>query len=137
MNKLSGTLLLACAAALGGSGLQAAIFVNSTPNLNVVEGTAFNGTVATFTDTISNQPVSDFSSTIDWGDGTTSAATITAGNGFFTVSGNHTYAEENSPPYVTEVSVNDAAGDSGTGTGSATVGDAPLSLIASLPSFSF
>jgi len=137
MNNLSGTLLLACASAFGSSGLNAAIIITSASNLNVVEGIAFNGTVATFTDTNPNQSVSDFSSTINWGDGTTSTATISTGNGFFTISGNHTYGEENSPPYVTTVSVNDTDGESASGIGSASVGDAPLSLIASVPSFSF
>jgi len=136
MNKLSGTLLLAYALAFGGNGLQAALIVNES-NLNVVEGIAFNGTVATFSDTTPNQPASGFTATINWGDGTTSIATVTAGNGSFAVSGNHTYPEENSPPYVTTVSVSDNAGDSASGTGSASVGDAPLSPISTLPSFSF
>ena len=65
-------------------------------NINAVEGASFNGVVANFTDTISTDAPSDFSATINWGDGTTlSVGTIVAnGTGGFNVSGNHTYAEE-------------------------------------------
>ena len=41
------------------------------------EGTPFNGTVATFVDgSDANNPPADFTSTIDWGDGTTSAGAV-------------------------------------------------------------
>jgi Ca2+-binding RTX toxin-like protein len=50
-------------------------------------------TVATFTDPGGAEGLDDYSAVIDWGDGTTSAGTITAGlGGVFTVSGSHTYA---------------------------------------------
>jgi len=52
-----------------------------------------NVTVATFTDTDTAALAGDFQATIDWGDGTTSAGTITGSNGSFTViGGGHTYA---------------------------------------------
>jgi hypothetical protein len=65
------------------------------------QGTTLTGTsgqalsnviVATFTDTDTAAPASDFVATIDWGDGTTSAGTIAGSNGAFSVSGTHTYA---------------------------------------------
>ena len=58
----------------------------------MVEGTAFNGTLATFTDTSYNQPVSDFSSAINWGDGISRAATISSGPNRFDILGVHAYA---------------------------------------------
>ncbi len=49
-------------------------------------------TVATFTDANPACPVADYSASIDWGDGTTSAGTITLVSGCtYTVSGTHTY----------------------------------------------
>lgn len=59
------------------------------------EGTQFSGAVATFTDNYAGQVASDFSSSIDWGDGTTTTGTVSGPTGGpFTISGNHTYADE-------------------------------------------
>jgi len=55
-------------------------------------GQAFSGTVATFTDSDTSNVASDFSATIDWGDGTTTAGVITDTAGAISVSGTHTYA---------------------------------------------
>jgi hypothetical protein len=55
-------------------------------------GQAFSGTVATFTDSDTSNVASDFSATINWGDGTTSAVVITDTAGAISVSGTHTYA---------------------------------------------
>src|SRR5712691_1810022 len=55
-------------------------------------GQAFSGAVATFTDTDTVNFVGDFVATIDWGDGTTTAGTVSGANGAFTASGTHTYA---------------------------------------------
>jgi hypothetical protein len=52
-----------------------------------------NVVVATFTDTYTGHPDgSDFTVNIDWGDGTTTAGTLTGAGGSFTVTGSHTYA---------------------------------------------
>src|SRR5260370_42134821 len=65
--------------------------------VTATEGIAFNGAVANFTDANFGGTVSDFSATITWGDGISTAGTVTAnGGGSFTVSGSHTYAEEGS-----------------------------------------
>ena len=49
--------------------------------------------LATFTDADPNGKLSDYTASIDWGDGTTSAGNITAGtNGMFNVLGTHTYS---------------------------------------------
>jgi VCBS repeat-containing protein len=61
--------------------------------IQATEGSTFSGLVASFTDTGSDLP-GDYSATIDWGDGQTSAGTI-SGNGFgnFDVFGDHLYAD--------------------------------------------
>ena len=54
---------------------------------------SFAGGTATFTDADPNGIVTDYTSTIDWGDTTSSAGAITGGPGTgpYTVSGSHTY----------------------------------------------
>ncbi|HLJ92628.1 MAG TPA: hypothetical protein VKU02_05470 [Gemmataceae bacterium] len=56
--------------------------------------TLTNATLATFTDTGGPEPLSHYSATINWGDSTTSAGTISgpSGSGVFTVTGSHTYS---------------------------------------------
>jgi hypothetical protein len=54
-------------------------------------------TIATFADSNLSNTASSFTATIDWGDGTTTAGTVTGSNGSFTVQGNHTYADEGDP----------------------------------------
>jgi hypothetical protein len=81
--------------------------VNAFPTtFTATEGTAFNGIVATFTDSRAGALPSDFTASINWGDGTTTAGTITAnGGGVFSVSGMHTYGDEGSfsvPVQVTD-----------------------------------
>ena len=63
-------------------------------SINAVEGQAFTAAVASFTD--GNEPASEFTATISWGDGTVSQGTISGPdqNGVFTVIGSHTYAED-------------------------------------------
>src|SRR5947209_6027335 len=41
-------------------------------SINAVMGTAFSGTVATFTDSATSAKPADFTATIDWGDGAVS-----------------------------------------------------------------
>jgi hypothetical protein len=61
----------------------------------LTEGTAFSGAVATFKDPGSPDPAGYFTATIDWGDGTQTAGTVTSPSaGNFSVSGSHTYADE-------------------------------------------
>ena len=65
--------------------------------------------------------------TIDWGDGTTTAGTVSEANGQGTVTSSHAYAEEGT--YTILLSVADDDGITGTRTATATVGDAPWSVI--------
>ena len=61
-----------------------------------IEGVTYNGPVATFSDPGNPTNVAaDFNTSINWGDGTTTAGTLVAtGGGNFTLSGVHTYVEE-------------------------------------------
>jgi hypothetical protein len=88
-----------------------------------------NLAVTTFTDAGVAEPAGNYVATIDWGDGTTSSGTVVAGTGgTFTVRGSHTYAEQGS--YRGEVTVRHGTADPATGSGTATVADAPLRVSA-------
>jgi hypothetical protein len=54
-------------------------------------GAPFTGAVATFTDADPAGTASDYTATISWGDGTTTAGTVAAGTAGFTATGTHTY----------------------------------------------
>ena len=62
-------------------------------NISATHGTLFSGAVATFIDGTPTAKASDFTVSINWGDGSHSAGTVTGpSSGQFTVSGSHTYA---------------------------------------------
>ncbi|GHG56771.1 hypothetical protein GCM10012320_29420 [Sinomonas cellulolyticus] len=65
-------------------------------------------TLATFTDADPNGAVADYTATVSWGDGTSSAGTIGTSGSQFTVSGTHTYAAFG--PYTVAVHVCDVGG---------------------------
>ena len=56
-----------------------------------------NTDVASFTDTNTNDTSFNFTASIDWGDGVTTAGTVVGTKGSFTVLGGHTYADEGFP----------------------------------------
>ena len=97
-----------------------------------VEYTTATTLTAKFTDANANAPTSDFSGTINWGDGapgspditTFTSSAVTGSAGSYSVSGSHQYAEDGMYPIT--VVINDAGGSMTTDTGSATVADAPL-----------
>ena len=94
-------------------------------NISSTEGSAFSGVVATFTDADPNGALSDYTDTIDWGDGQTSTGAISLGSaGSFVVSGSHTNLEEGS--FTVSVLISDAGGASAPATGNAAVADATL-----------
>jgi len=76
----------------------------------------FSGVVATFADSDTVTAADDFSATINWDDGTTTAGTVTGSNGSFTVSGSHTYTT----PGEVFAKVTLADDDPGTATATAT-----------------
>jgi hypothetical protein len=96
--------------------------------VTATEGIAFNGTVATFTDPDTNATASEYSATIDWGDGSpTSAGTVSGPTaGTFTVTGSHTYADEGVYTTTVVITDSDTASNTKTVTSTATVGDAAL-----------
>src|SRR6516164_8142561 len=62
----------------------------------ILEGEDTNGIVATFSDANTNDVASDFTATVNWGDGTTEVGTVTGQNGSFTVAvpgSTHVYSD--------------------------------------------
>jgi len=107
--------------------------VTGTKNLSFAEGSATSsGVVATFTDTITVTPATAFTATIAWGDGTTSAGTVTGSNGNFTVTAGHAYAEESGPehansnPYQATVTISGAGAVPVSATSTITVAEVPV-----------
>ena len=97
--------------------------------VSATEGSTFSGTVATFTDADGNTSTSDYTATIDWGDGsaesTVSGSSITLANGTFSAAASHVYAEEGK--FTLSVSITDSDGATATVAPVADVADAPLS----------
>ena len=125
---------------------DAELTATATPVTKAIEGAAFSGEVATFTDANPAAPLSDFpvgllkAVTIDWGDGTTSDADATSitqplGVGTaFHVFGSHTYAEEGATKKPLVVTIADIGGAvSSTTPYNPTVLDAPLTAGALTP----
>jgi streptogramin lyase len=62
--------------------------------ITAIHGQLFNGAVATFVDGTPTATTSNFTASINWGDGMKSAGTVTGPTGGpFTVSGSHTYTK--------------------------------------------
>ena len=94
----------------------------ASANFSATVGTAFNGTVATFTDSNAGAVASNFTGTINWGDSATSpgdgnavqilADPVTSGQ--FNVKGTHTYTAAGS--FTVTATVTDNLGNSSTAT---------------------
>ena len=87
-------------------------------DISPTEHAAFNGNVATFTDSDTSRTAASFTASVTWGDGTTSSGTVAGSNGAFTVSGQHTYADEGS--FALSVTVAETAPGIATSTATAT-----------------
>jgi hypothetical protein len=99
-----------------------------------IEGSTISGTVATFKDSNSTAPASDFTAVIDWGDGSTATGTL-SGTGTFSVTGAHTYTDDGSFT-ITVTLTEDAPGSaSAASTATATILD-PGQLRMAAPAFS-
>jgi len=105
---------------------EADSLAGAVTQITPVEGAAFSGAVATFTDNYTNNVAADFTASITWGDGTTTAGTVTLQGGSATVSGNHTYVEQGA--YALSVTLSDDAPGTATGTASGTVNVADAAL---------
>ncbi|HWB07592.1 MAG TPA: TIGR03118 family protein [Pirellulales bacterium] len=93
--------------------------------IQATEGTTFTGAVAALGAAAAGAVAGDFTTAIDWGDGTSSTGTVTAtGNGGFLVLGHHDYAEEGTETVT--VTVSDKSSHTVSSTASAQVADAPL-----------
>lgn len=93
----------------GGTVFKFSPLAANAKTLIAAAGVAFSGTVATFTDAYPGGTVGDFAATINWGDGVTSAGTITtAGNAAgFVVTGSHVYAEAGTDKLVITITDTD------------------------------
>jgi hypothetical protein len=99
-------------------------------NVSLTEGTSGPAVVALFSDPDPRDAGSDFTVTIAWGDGRTSAGTVSpAADGLFQVTGSHAYAEESTSPNQVTVSIQDDRGASAVATAIAVVADAPLTPV--------
>lgn len=129
------TLSLVVAAAVCAAHTSSALaFAGTTTGIGGTEGTQLSGTVATFTDGTLLLPctsTSQYTATVDWGDGTTSPAGVShapsslLGACNYTVNASHTYAEAGS--YTYSVTIGGPNGTLNTGARTATIADAPLS----------
>jgi hypothetical protein len=107
-----------------------AVFIGESDSFTVTgttisgsQGTPLNNVqVATFTDTYTGHPDgSDFTATIDWGDGTgPTLGTISGSGGSFTVDGSHTYANPGNDTITVSV-VDDGGTATAEGTSTATI----------------
>jgi hypothetical protein len=100
---------------------------SSTVSASGTEGLATGSIiVATFTDGNPGDNSAEMSATIHWGDGSSSAGTVSYASGSYTVTGSTTYAEEGN--YATWVNVVDVGGSKLTGIGKTTVSVADAAL---------
>ncbi|HEY1683259.1 MAG TPA: Ig-like domain-containing protein [Tepidisphaeraceae bacterium] len=102
-------------------------------NISASEGTQFSGTVATISNTADFYP-GQFTASINWGDGNTSAGSITSnGDGTYSVTGTHTYADGPATQTITtSIGFN---GGSNQVTSTATVANVAPSATVSGPAF--
>jgi hypothetical protein len=96
-----------------------------------VAGQPINATVATFTDNYLKAPLTDFTATIDWGDGgptTTGVVVQPGGVGTrFQVLGSHAYAKAQAG-YPVTVLITDVGGSTAGAQSSVDVADAPITI---------
>lgn len=99
---------------------------NVMPAVNLVEGSTFNGIIATFVDGNPSAPESDFTTTIDWGNGIVGFGTVTYDSTLkqFDVLGQNAYNEEGT--FTGSVTVADVGGSTAVIPFTVNVTDAPL-----------
>ncbi len=105
--------------------VQNAVAAAGAP-ITATAGSPFTGKVASFTDATPGRGPADFAAAINWGDGSTSAGTITGSAGSFAVSGAHTYSTPGT--YATTINISDVGGATATATGTASVSIRPVAV---------
>jgi hypothetical protein len=82
--------------------------------ITFIPGLAVTANVASFSDAITGDTASAFAAVIGWGDGETSAGTISGADGSFVVSGTHVYTVTHAVTgnvTVTDSAAGDTLGD--------------------------
>jgi predicted outer membrane repeat protein len=116
-NFLGNNALLA-----GGQTINPAPLSATAVNVRVPVGVPFSGPVATFRNADPLGNPSSYSATIAWGDGSSSAGTISdSGGGTFTVSGSHTYTSPGSDTVSVLINHNQSFTTPAPASGTATV----------------
>ena len=94
-----------------GNDASASFFVNTAPQITAADPVVANeGSAANLTVDFSDPGFLDaHAATIDWGDGATTAGTITETDGVGTIAASHTYADNGD--YTVHVTLEDAAGN--------------------------
>ena len=114
----------------------AGVTLSTTPGQPLALGNA-PVTVATFTDVNAAAPASDFTASIDWGDGTeTEGDVVGTSPGQFAVQGTHVYA--NAGGYPVQVTIDDEGGSSASATSTVNVStvegqDTSFALVVTAP----
>src|SRR5207302_1667492 len=106
---------------------DAALTATGSP-VSTIEGAFFSGVVATLSDADPNALASDYTATIDWGDGSAVGSGTVAANasGGFDISGSHSYAEEGG--HAVTITIADAGGSRVTSVSQVRVADASLTI---------
>jgi CSLREA domain-containing protein len=112
---------------------DAALHATATP-VSAVEGQPVaNVQVATFTDDDPGGAAGDYTATVAWGDGQTSAGAVTAnGQGGFSVTASKPAPYAALGGYAVNVTINDGGGGTATATGSAAVAESPSLVVTTL-----
>lgn len=102
------------------------VVLTAAPASAGVEGASATITLATFTDPGGALSPGNYNAVVDWGDGTTSAATVRRGTsaGSFVVTGAHRFADEGT--YHPTVTVSHGTAAPGTAVATINVADAPI-----------
>jgi len=113
----------------GGGGTDEPITATGGQTFTGTEPASVRGTVATFNDPDSAANASDYSASIDWGDGgSADTGTVTQNqDGSFSVSGSHTYDDEGQYTITVAITDTDNASNTATVTDTANISDASLS----------
>ena len=102
---------------------NAALTIGTATPISIAEGSAFTGTIFTFTNDFAAEPVGDFTATITFGDGTTAQGVITADTlnpGTYIVSTTKTFTDSGTFNGTVTITDNDGGAISGSFTSTVT-----------------